>query len=430
METSLRVRTGIREIRDLLVRDTHDVRDLGPGSFRAWLGLHMARWAQDEEWVQRARIRDLRRAHPVIRVLEERERTARAAYEAAPEFVEMEQVEREMADAGKAIAGLAGALEGAAPDEGPRLKSKLGEFRARRARLEERRSALAASCEPRRELDAARAELAGVREATGLARLEAGLAQIQRERGQRATRSGARFEDVARAAVERWIVPGLGSGGDEGRAVRVLRGVTLGAARTEIDQLVVRAPGGPNEPVEVLALVEAKRNLNDLAHGFRQRQENLAWLTGERGRYDPAEYRTRGFPSGHFDRAALHTEVGERYHLAPESFRRFHRDPATGFFLDGLYLVTRPGPVWGLGSGALARIAPRIATDESPELESEAGLRELLRWCQSLASSLETPDVLRLYGADERRAGQILLVEDAGASLAAAEDDTALAGSP
>jgi len=160
----------------------------------------------------------------------------------------------------------------------------------------------------------------------------------------------------------------------------------------------------------VLALVEAKRNPNDLGHGFRRRQENLAWLTGDEAGYDPAAYRTRRFPSGHFDRAAVHERDGERHVLSRESFRRFARDPGTGMFLDHLYLVTRPGAVWGLGAAALSRIAHRVATDERWEPESDAYLRRLLRWCRSLAHEVETPDVLRLYAAGEARARQLLLV--------------------
>ena len=80
------------------------------------------------------------------------------------------------------------------------------------------------------------------------------------------------------------------------------RGVTLGAAGTELDQVIVRLPSRAERPVEVLAVVEVKRNLNDLAHGFRRRQDDLAWLTGHTANYDPRRYRTRQFPTGHFDK--------------------------------------------------------------------------------------------------------------------------------
>jgi hypothetical protein len=192
--------------------------------------------------------------------------------------------------------------------------------------------------------------------------------------------------------------------------VRVLRGVTLGAARMEIDQLVICCSRGAGEPVEVLALMEAKRNLNDLAHGFRLRQENLAWLTGDETRHDPELYRTRSFPAGRFD-GAVHESDGERYVFDAGSFRRFRPDPATAMVLDGLYLVTRPGTIWGISSAALARIGHRVATDERWDPQSEAYLQRLLEWCRSLAHAVETPDVLRMYASTEARARQVLLVD-------------------
>src|SRR5262249_24549139 len=152
------------------------------------------------------------------------------------------------------------------------------------------------------------------------------------------------------------------------------------------------------------------RNLNDLAHGFRLRQENLAWLTGDASAYDPEAHRTKVFRSGHFDREAVHNEGGEAFVLACESFRRFRRDPATGLFLGRLYFITRAGMMWGVSAAALGRIHSRVATDERWDPDSEAYLGGLLRWCQSLAEPLETPDVLRIYEAVPKQARQILVV--------------------
>src|SRR5262249_13314775 len=149
---------------------------------------------------------------------------------------------------------------------------------------------------------------------------------------------------------------------------------------------------------------------NDLAHGFRQRQEDLAWLTGGRGRYDPAPHRTRHFPSGHFERPAVHRQEGMDFVFAPGSFRRFRRDSATGHYLARLYFIARAGPLWGVCAAALARIAFRVATDERWQPDSDAYLRRLLEWCRSLAQPTETPDVLRLYAATPGRARKILLV--------------------
>jgi len=109
-------------------------------------------------------------------------------------------------------------------------------------------------------------------------------------------------------------------------------------------------------PEQVLAVVEVKRNLNDLAHGFGLRQENLAWLTGDTAHYDPGQCRTTYFRSGHFDREAIHQQDGDSFVFARSSFSRFRRDPAAGLFLDRLCFITRAGTMWGVSTAALARL--------------------------------------------------------------------------
>lgn len=408
------VRQGADELRRLLEERTSDVRMLGMGGFREWLARRLGRWERDPVFAQRARIHDLRRSHPRLRALEDVERRARAADEASPEFARLSAIETELRGADQAIDGLTAAVERAEPDERARLQAKLDGFVARRRSLREEEAALTEGSEERQALIRASAGLDELREEIGLAREEARLRELMTAQGRRSGRSGAAFEDVALAVVEGHIVPEVlrdGGDADDARPVRILRGVKLGAARTEIDLLVIREAANPNEPVEVLAMIEAKRNLNDLGHGFRQRQENLAWLTGDEAGYDSAAYRTRHFASGHFDRPAVHEEGGRSHAFTRASFRRFQRDPATGAFLRGLYLVTRPADVVGLGAAALSRIAHRIATDERRDASDDAYLTRLLRWSQTLAEPIETPDVLRLYAATEPTARQILLID-------------------
>src|SRR5207302_1512151 len=76
------------------------------------------------------------------------------------------------------------------------------------------------------------------RAATGLDREEAHLQKLLTAQGRRSGRGGASFEGLARTLTRSEIVPDL-TRGDAGR-LRVLQGVTLGAARTELDFLVVR----------------------------------------------------------------------------------------------------------------------------------------------------------------------------------------------
>jgi hypothetical protein len=70
------VTRGARDLRRLLREQTCDVRTLDLAGFRRWLAGHRAHWQRDAVFVQRARIRDLRRAHPRLRALEEEPRQA------------------------------------------------------------------------------------------------------------------------------------------------------------------------------------------------------------------------------------------------------------------------------------------------------------------------------------------------------------------
>ncbi|MFY0562933.1 hypothetical protein ACN28E_03730 [Archangium lansingense] len=402
---------GTRELRRLL-RQAVDLRVLDLEGFRHWLTQQLPLWESDPAFVQRARIRDLRRAHPELRALERAHRRAAATDEASPHGVRLLQVEEALLRTGKAIAGLGAALARAEPEEQQGLRRKLAVFQDRQQTLQHEQDTLTRESPLRQELLRVSAELQRLRSHLGLERTEAELAELLRHQGHRSGKTGGSFEQQALALTWHYIVPELLGRARTGATarLRVLTGVGLGAARTELDQLVIRQPHHPGQPVEVLALIEVKRNLNDLAHGFRQRQENLAWLTGQTGHYEPSQYRTRFFRSGHFDREAVHEQDGEQFVFSRSSFRHFRWEPSLDVFLRRLYFITREGTLAGISAAALARIRHRVATDERWQPQDDAFLRELLRWCQSLAEPLEAPDVLRLYCSVPGRARQVLVV--------------------
>jgi hypothetical protein len=408
------VRCGVAELRRLLDEQTDDVRGLDLHGFRRWLGCHLERWRRDAVFQQRCRIRDLRHAQPQLRKLERALRSARVADEASPEHAHLSRLEKAVADAGKAIDGLTAAAECATGGERTRLLRKRVGFRRRLARLSAELDGLATNSPARVERDRIADRLRRLREETGIDGLEEELSELLRERGRGSSRHGARFEDVAAGVVQTHVLPRLaeaeaptsGSG-----SLGILRGVTIGAAGIEIDQLVVRSAATPGDPADVLAMVEAKRDVNDVAHGFRKRQMNLAWLTGDADGYDPAAFRTRSFPTGHFDRAAVHEQNEQRFLLTRASFRRFGRDPASGFFVDRLYFVTRAGTLWGAGRAAMSRLAYRVATDERWDLESDDYVEALSRWLLAQTHAMESPDVLRLYAVGAGRARQVLLAD-------------------
>lgn len=399
-------------MRQLLAHHLFDLRELTPADFPVWLERHLTSWRQDPVFQQRARIRDLRRANPRLQDLEAERHRARVAYEAAPLYAELEAVRRALAGAENAVAGLIHAEARATePEERERLRVKLESFVELVDRLRDDVRELVARSDERIALDRVAGRLEEAREAVGFYREVAVLEKLQRTQGRSSGRSGAGFETVAMAAVRELVLPELPAD-PGGPPLVVLRGATLGAARTEIDQLVVRAnPAADDAPVEVVAMVEAKRNPNDLAHGLSRRLENLAWLVGHTDGYDPAAYRTGASPSGHFDGVAIHTEAGRRYRFTRDSFRRFLPDLETGALPRGLYLVTRMATLWGIGSGGLARIAHRVSSDIAWEPDDPAYLAALLRWCQELAGPVEAPDVLRRYATEEEVARRVMIIE-------------------
>jgi hypothetical protein len=404
---------GAPVLRQWLGKRLLDLRDLDAGGFRRWLEPHLSGWSADPVFLQRTRIRDLRRANPELQSLEGERHRARQLYQASPDFDRIEAAQRELTGAENAVAGLTHAHRVATEaGERERLAAKLGVFRDRAEESRERLRELVMASGQRQALDRVSAKLAAAREEVGFAREVARLEELQRKQGRSSGRSGAAFERAASEVVRGALLPELA--GRSSDSLAILHGATLGAARTELDQLVVRPAGDPETPVEVVAVIEAKRNPNDLAHGFLRRLENLSWLAGHREGYEAEAYRTASSPGGHFDGEARHIERGVRYAFTRDSFARFLPDLQAAAIPRDLYLVTRIAPLWGIASSGLSRIAHRISSDLHWDPEDPAYLEDLLRWCQTLCAGTEAPDLLRRYTADEERARRVLLLPAPG----------------
>lgn len=378
--------------------ETFDLRTLDLGGFRGWLNRQMERWQADPVFVQRRRIRDLRKTRAELRPLEKAVANAHSLDRAADGFQQLWVLERQLEQTRAALNGLDEALTSASEERRPSLAAKRNAYAVKRKALLAAHERETQGNPERQSLQQAEQALARLRMEIGLDREEAKLAEIQQQRGRGSGRAGSAFEAEALAIVRNEIIPAVAA---DPANVHVLQSVRLGAAGVELDFVVVRQTH-PDAPVEVLAIAEAKRNINDLGHGFVRRQIDLAWLTGDTHAYEPAAFRTGTFTEGHFDRPALHRQDDRLYVFAPGSFGRFRRDAGSGYFLANLHFVTRPGPIWGLSAAALSQVAARVSTDERWDPECEPELAKLFVFAKSLAKAVETPEVVGLY---ERAAG-------------------------
>lgn len=399
----------------LLATRLHDLRDQTPESFARWLERHLRGWSVDPVFQQRVRVREIRRANPVLQQLERERGIARAAYEASPDYRTLEQRRRELSGGENAVSGLEHAIGKAADEEERvRLAEKLTSYRRMVADLSLELERLRSTSVEWQALHEVAERLGRERAATNFDREIARLSELQRDHGRSSGRSGAAFEQAAADVVRSEILPELERNPSAPELV-ILRGVRLGSARAEFDHVIVRERENPDDPVEVVAAVEAKRNPNDLAHGLRHRVDNLFWFAGREGDYDPDSYRTTAFPTGHFDRPAIHVEKdGRRYAFTRESFAVFAEElpePDGGVGLPRrLYLVSRPGWLWGISSGGLGRIAHRVSSDVDFDLGDSSYLASLLEWSKRLTHAVETPDLLRHFAANADDASRILLL--------------------
>ncbi|MGF1578187.1 MAG: hypothetical protein ACFCD0_02365 [Gemmataceae bacterium] len=412
MSELVNVSRGVRVLRQLL-QYGFDVRCADVDSFRKWLVNQLNHWQQNPSYLQQCLVRDLYQAHPELVQLEKEYAEALAVDDESPAKARLLEIENQLHRANSAIAGIEKALKKTEAAKKPALAEKLKNFQVTRTALEKEAARLEQESPERRALLDVSRRLDALRQETGMAHARAKLEVLQKNQGHQANATGESFETVALRISQDQILPRVVSGSDPRARARlaILTGAKLGASRLEIDQLIVRRPLQAGRSVDVLALVEVKRNINDLAHGFVMRQENLAWRTGDDTGYDVDEYRTQSFPLGTFDRPAIHREHDEDFLLDARSFHLFRRDPSTQWFMDRLYLITRWGRFWGMSNGSFAQLRNRMATDPTIDLESDESMSELLQWCQFLTNPLETPDVLQLYCDGPKRTQNVLIVE-------------------
>lgn len=369
-------------IATLLASDPGDPATLPDGALLDWLQGHFCTALRDEAFRLRLQMRAIWQAHPELLEARDRLDEAAAVRRESPEHDSLVETGRALRDASRAVAGLTEAV-----DEGRADEAKLAEVRRRLKDLRTELGRQQAASPPHRDWAAARQRFDDLLVDTGLFDLREELEDVERARGRGSGVAGRRFEDLGAATLERELLPALAARGHD---PRLLRGVTLGCARGEWDALIVEASA--TSPAIVLGMAEFKRNPNDIARGFALRQENLAWLRGDSRHYDPSQYRTHRYPTGHFEGPV--TEAGLTF--TKRSFAGLTPRPATGDVLASLHFVTTDRPLTGLNSRARAQLLSRLAGDRHVDWTSPSALANAVRgWIEP--GALRTADVLQRY---------------------------------
>uniref|UniRef100_A0A6U4LM82 Uncharacterized protein n=2 Tax=Phaeomonas parva TaxID=124430 RepID=A0A6U4LM82_9STRA len=312
-----------------------------PEAFQAWLSEKVASsMKNDQEFQRKVALRKLRGEHADElafhhNALEE----ANRSYTGCANAERIAALEREVSSLEQMVTSMEALTRKdpaeLKPKEAAKREKVLGVIPEKREELSERRGALAALCTATPEhsaREAAAAALDAFEEAIGLRAVEARVREAQRRGGRSRGASGAGFEQQVAAHIEENIMPGLAAahGIEDPDNLKLIRNVMLGmggpeGATGELDACICRcAAYNAEEPVEVLAVVEVKRNPEDIGPAFSRYQQTLQWLAGARGAYDAETWRTKTHSTGHFEKTVKHVvsrEEGTFVRFGPDSFR-------------------------------------------------------------------------------------------------------------
>ncbi len=393
-------------LQQFLNENVTDLSNLSLQEFRAWLEARIERASKHLLFQERCRARDLRRRHrSQLRSREMRLKQAERNYHADPHSITIEEMRENVRDLTNAVQELSRAVA-----ENRVNPEKLSEYEAQRAIAIAQYSQLRNTSPTWHPLEQARQSLADFQEEIGLTQIEKSIKRLSLERGRISSQAGQNYQQTAIQIGRDLIADSLAEWDIfDGQSIELLHGVTLGCARGEFDQMIVTATN-QYEPVRVLAVVEVKKNINDLVHGFRIRQENLAWLAGDRSGYVAKLYRTREFPEGHFT-GRVHQEFGRQYYFNRDSFQQYVTPDKTGYRLEGLWFITNCRPLLGVTSRELGQILYQVATNPSLNLSSNSGLGKFRKWALKTISDFQTHDVLRLYARKKELASQIIFAD-------------------
>lgn len=260
------------------------------------------------------------------------------------------------------------------------------------------------------------------RNQTGLNDAELSIQVIQKKQAKNSHSLGFKFEEDAVRCAHHLIIPHLithqAIGGDAllRSQIRVLTQVTLKAAQAELDVVIVRLPIHSEDPVKVLAIIEAKRNPDDVSSGFMIRQENIAWFSGDQSHYDLERYRNQTYSHGHFDQGIWHHEKEDdtKYYFDPSSFSYFKRDVNSNYYLNRMYFVTMRRRLSDLPSDQKGLLQHYLSTDHRFYDLTEDTMHTLYKTMQNHKGKVKSShEIMSLYAQNPITSRRIILLNSA-----------------
>ena len=408
--------TGLRFLKKYLSKNPFHYKRLDVENFRHWISRELEWKEKDLTFQQLCKIRDIKKKNLVqLKELERNRQKAEEAYNSSPHKVHIEEILKNLYNTRKAILGLSDAILSAHAEKQKTCGLKLEKFRQKEFSLNEELENLLQKTPEKKDLEQAIEKHELFLKKIGLVEEEEKLKDMYKKQAHRSQQSGSSFETDVQDIIESHIIPFIISHykvnqKQKRSQIRVLSQVKLGCAKAEFDHVIIRIPkeNAKNKCVEVLAIIEVKRNPNDLVIGFENRQENIAWFTGEKELYDAQEYRTKIYSKGHFDQPAYHCHQGEEWRFEKKSFRRFKIDPELQKFMNRLFFITQPRHLKGIRGDEYSKIMHRIASDVYFDLDNIQYLKNLLKWTQEVVSKNQTIDVLKLYALKRKWGKEII----------------------
>ncbi len=400
-------KTGLKHLKQYLQANPTNFAQMDLDSFRVWLLQQIAAKENDPIFVLRCKIRDLQKANwETWRQLQHQLNETEYHWLNCSNYQRIKNLEHRIIGLQKAVAGLQQAVLNCPDHKKEDMVLKLGNYERELSACSMEQQTLIRNTPEQQTWLQAQKEFEAFGQHIGIPALEAQLQQLNQQQGQNATEAGSKFEKTVAEIVEKYIVKLVHP--NSAYPVNILSQVTLGCARSELDYVIVQAPK-EEEPVQILAIVEVKRNPNDIAGGFFIRQENLAWFTRDSQGYDPQQYRTREFLDGHFDRPAYHHQNRQSFMFTAESFQNFTRSK-NQYFMDRLFFITQQRRLYGLNSDEYSRLMYRVSSDIFFDIDNSICLSQLFDWTQNMRAPLQSIHVLEMF-ARQLFAKQIFLIE-------------------